>query len=181
MAQRITSQGRTVEIDASFRESLKQEEIKQSAGGSFQSYTLYLWLQTKESRAIVRLTDRLRKAVKDSEVREGFALISAMHITAAVYVNDYEAGIMQDMMGLLDHLAPFRSDYLHHRTGEDNADAHLKSLLLHHQVIVPITGGDLDLGPWQEVFYAEFDGQRRKRVLVKIVGLAQKDGDHPGG
>ncbi|MDI6773537.1 MAG: YjbQ family protein, partial [bacterium] len=96
MAQRITSHGRTVEIDASLRESLKQEEITQSAGGSFGSYTLYLWLQTKESRAIVRLTDRLRKAVRDSGVSDGFALISAMHITAAVYVNDYETGIMQD-------------------------------------------------------------------------------------
>ncbi len=171
MAQRITSDGRAVELDASLRESLKQEETAQHEGASLCSHTLYLWLHTRERRAIVRLTERLRKAVRDSGVRDGFALVSAMHITAGVYVNDYETGIMQDMMGLLDQIAPFRSGYIHHRTGEDNADAHLKSLLLHHQVIVPITGGDLDLGPWQEVFYAEFDGGRRKRVLVKILGL----------
>lgn len=172
MSKRITSDGRPVELDASLRESLKQEQTKQYEHGGLRSHTHYLWLQTKERRAIVHLTDRVRQAVRDSGVREGFVLISAMHISAAVYVNDYEPGIMQDMMAMLDQLAPFRRDYLHHRTGEDNADAHLKSLLLHHQVLVPVTDGDLDLGPWQQVFYAEFDGQRRKRVLIKVVGLA---------
>jgi secondary thiamine-phosphate synthase enzyme len=93
-----------------------------------------------------------------------------MHITAGIYVNDNERGIIKDLDNMLEQLAPFGPDYLHHRTGEDNGDAHLKSLLLHHQVILPVTEGKLDLGPWQEVFYAEFDGQRRKRVIVKIMG-----------
>jgi len=97
-------------------------------------------------------------------------LVSAMHITAAVYVNDAEDGLIQDIDEWLEHLAPARPDYRHHRTGEDNADAHLKNLLLHHQVILPVTDGKLDLGPWQQVYYAEFDGQRRKRVIVKVMG-----------
>jgi secondary thiamine-phosphate synthase enzyme len=172
MAQRITSDGRPVELDAAWKASVAQEEVRQAEGAGWRTVTLYLWLHTKERRAIVALTDRIRRAVRESGVREGFVLVSAMHISAAVYVNDYESGIMEDMMALLDRLAPYRRDYRHHRTGEDNADAHLKSLLLHHQVIVPVTAGDLDLGPWQQVFYAEFDGQRRKRVIVKVLGVA---------
>jgi secondary thiamine-phosphate synthase enzyme len=97
-------------------------------------------------------------------------LVSAMHITAGVFVNDDEPGLWQDIWEWLERLAPRREDYRHHRTGEDNGDAHLKSLLVHHQVIVPVTGGALDLGPWQAIFYAEFDGQRRKRVVVKAMG-----------
>ncbi|MEE9202757.1 MAG: secondary thiamine-phosphate synthase enzyme YjbQ, partial [Dehalococcoidia bacterium] len=97
-------------------------------------------------------------------------LVSAMHITAAVYVNDAEQGLIQDIEEWLEGLAPYRDDYRHHRTGESNGDAHLKSLLLHHQVVVPVTEGRLDLGPWQQVYYAEFDGRRRKRVVLKALG-----------
>jgi secondary thiamine-phosphate synthase enzyme len=97
-------------------------------------------------------------------------LVSAMHITAAVYVNDWEDGLIQDFEAWLERLAPARPDYRHHQTGEDNADAHLKRTIMGHQVLLPITGGKLDLGPWEQVFYAEFDGQRRKRVVVKVMG-----------
>jgi secondary thiamine-phosphate synthase enzyme len=172
MARRIISDGRPVELDAAWKANVVGEETRAAEGAGWRSATLYLWLRTKERRAIVALTDRIRRAVQESGVREGFVLVSAMHISAAVYVNDHEGGIMEDMMAMLDRLAPYRRDYRHHETGEDNADAHLKSLLLHHQVIVPVTGGDLDLGPWQQVFYAEFDGQRRKRVIVKVLGVA---------
>ena len=98
------------------------------------------------------------------------ALVSAMHITAGVYVNDHESGLIHDIDTWLEQLAPARPDYQHHQTGEDNADAHLKSMLVHHEVIVPITAGRLDLGTWQRIFYAEFDGQRDKRVIIKIIG-----------
>jgi secondary thiamine-phosphate synthase enzyme len=99
-------------------------------------------------------------------------LVSAMHITAAVYVNDWEKGLIADIQDWLEELAPERPDYRHHQTGEDNADAHLKRTVLGHQVILPITAGNLDLGPWEQVFYAEFDGQRKKRVVVKVMGEA---------
>lgn len=131
--------------------------------------TEYLWFETKQRRELVRLTDDVAALVKKSGIAEGMALVSAMHITAGVFVNDDESGLHQDIWKWLEHLAP-RADYRHHQTGEDNGDAHLKSMLVHHQVIVPITKGALDLGPWQQVFYAEFDGQRRKRVIVKVMG-----------
>lgn len=108
--------------------------------------------------------------MQKSGVREGLVLVSAMHITAGVYVNDNEPGLIEDIDKWLEELAPFRSDYRHHQTGEDNGDSHLKALLVHHQVILPVTNGRLDLGTWQRVFYAEFDGQREKRVLVKVFG-----------
>ena len=108
--------------------------------------------------------------VKKSAVQEGFVLVSAMHITAGVFVNDEEDGIKEDFLKWAEGLAPFRKDYQHHHTGESNADAHLKSILFGHQVTVPITKGKLDFGPWQQIFYAEFDGQRRKRVIVKVIG-----------
>ncbi|MBL9039514.1 MAG: YjbQ family protein [Archangium sp.] len=132
--------------------------------------TEYLWFQTKERRELVRLTDTVQALVTKSRIAEGMALVSAMHITAGVYVNDDEPGLFEDIWKWLDHLAPAKPEYRHHLTGEDNADAHLKSLLMHHQVIVPVTEGRLDLGTWQQIFYAEFDGQRRKRVIVKIMG-----------
>lgn len=97
-------------------------------------------------------------------------LVSAMHITASIYVNDAEDGLIQDIDEWLERLAPYRDDYRHHRTGEMNGDAHLKNLLLHHQAIVPITDGRLDLGPWQQIYYAEFDGQRKKRAIIKVMG-----------
>lgn len=131
--------------------------------------TEYLWFETPQRRELVRLTDTVTQLVKKSGVKEGMVLVSAMHITAGVFVNDNEEGLFEDIWKWLEHLAP-EADYQHHRTGEDNGDAHLKSLLVHHQVIVPITKGQLDLGTWQQIFYAEFDGQRRKRVIVKVMG-----------
>lgn len=133
------------------------------------SYTKYLWFNTPKRREIVPILRQVEEAVRESGVSEGFALVSAMHITAAVFVNDYEPGLWQDIMEWAEKLAP-QSNYLHHQTGEDNGDAHLKRLLLGHQVILPITSGKLDLGPWEQVFYAEFDGQRKKRVIIKIIG-----------
>ena len=134
------------------------------------SHTEYLWFDTEKRRQLVHITETVRNIVSESMVREGFVLISAMHITASVYVNDNEPGLFEDIWEWLEQLAPFKDDYKHHNTGEDNGDAHLKNLLMHHQVIVPITDGDLDLGPWQRIFYAEFDGKRRKRVVVKVMG-----------
>ncbi len=163
--------GLPVELDAALEENLVSEEERRFQEGPFKGYTLYLWIRTRQRRALIHLTDRIQAALRASGVREGFVLVTAMHISAAVYVNDHETGIMEDMMVLLDRLAPYRTDYRHHATGEDNADAHLKSLLLHHQVLLPVTDGRLDLGPWQRVFYAEFDGQRRKRVMIKVVGV----------
>ncbi len=132
--------------------------------------TEYLWFNTKKKREYRDITDEVEKVLKQSGINEGMALVSAMHITAGVYVNDAEPGIIQDMDTWLENLAPFKQNYLHHRTGETNGDAHLKSLLIHNQVIIPVTGGKLDFGPWQRIFYAEFDGQRKKRVIIKIMG-----------
>lgn len=132
--------------------------------------TDYLWFETKKRRELVRITDEVARFVERSGVREGLVLVSAMHITAGVFVNDDEPGLWEDIWRWLERLAPEDPGYLHHRTGEDNGDAHLKSLLVHHQVIVPVTKGKLDLGPWQQVFYAEFDGRRRKRLVLKAMG-----------
>lgn len=134
------------------------------------SLTEYLWFETKQRRELVRLTDTVQALVSKSQVQEGLCLVSAMHITAGVFVNDDESGLHHDIWEWLQKLAPHGPDYRHHGTGEDNGDAHLKSLLIHHEVTLPITKGKLDLGPWQQVFYAEFDGQRRKRLIVKIIG-----------
>ena len=134
------------------------------------SHTEYLWFHTKKRQEFIRITDEVRAVVERSGVREGMALVSAMHITAAVYVNDWEDGLIGDFQEWLEKLAPAGRPYRHHQTGEDNADAHLKRTLMGHQVVVPITDGSLDLGPWEQVFYAEFDGQRRKRVIVKVMG-----------
>jgi secondary thiamine-phosphate synthase enzyme len=147
-----------------------QASYKSEKRKTMKSYTEYVWFNTKNKREIVHITDTVREIVKKSGVQEGFVLVSAMHITAAVYVNDLEEGLFEDIWEWLEKLAPYRKDYKHHRTGEDNGDAHLKNLIMHHQVIVPITKGDLDIGPWQRVFYAEFDGQRRKRMVVKVIG-----------
>jgi secondary thiamine-phosphate synthase enzyme len=132
--------------------------------------TEYLWFETKQRRELVNITDRVSTIVENSGIAEGMVLVSAMHITAGVFVNDHEPGLWEDIWDWLQTLAPAGPDYRHHRTGEDNGDAHLKSILVHHQVIVPITKGKLDLGPWQQIFYAEFDGQRRKRLVVKAMG-----------
>ena len=132
--------------------------------------TEYLTFNTKKKRQYINITDKVEKVVANSGIREGMVLVSAMHITAAVYVNDAESGLIADIDEWLEGLAPFRDDYRHHRTGETNGDAHLKNLLVHHEVIVPITGGALDLGPWQQVYYAEFDGRRPKRLIIKAMG-----------
>ena len=134
------------------------------------SLTEYLWFNTENHREFINITDKVKDLVRRSSIKEGFALVSAMHITAGVYVNDAEAGLIADIEEWLEKLAPYRPDYRHHLTGETNGDAHLKSLLIHHEVIVPITEGKLDLGPWQQIYYAEFDGQRRKRVILKALG-----------
>jgi secondary thiamine-phosphate synthase enzyme len=132
--------------------------------------TEYIWIHTKKLREFVNMTDRVESFVIKSGIKEGFVLVSAMHITAGVYVNDAEYGLIADIEEWLEKLAPYREDYRHHRTGETNGDAHLKSLLIHHEVTVPITDGKLDLGPWQQIYYAEFDGRRDKRIILKAMG-----------
>ena len=133
------------------------------------SFTEYLWFNTPKRKELANLTGKIQELVSKSKIQEGFCLVSAMHITAGIWVNDEESGLKQDLMEFLERLAPV-ADYRHHQTGEDNGDAHLKRTLVGHQTILPVTGGKLDLGPWEQVFYAEFDGQRRKRVVVKIIG-----------
>ncbi len=133
-------------------------------------HTDYLWFHTTRRQEFVRITDEVARVVAASGVTEGLVLVSAMHITAGVYVNDWEDGLIEDFQEWLEKLAPAGLPYHHHQTGEDNADAHLKRTLMGHQVTLPITAGKLDLGPWEQVFYAEFDGQRRKRVVVKVMG-----------
>ncbi|MCZ2153657.1 MAG: secondary thiamine-phosphate synthase enzyme YjbQ [Bryobacterales bacterium] len=133
-------------------------------------HTEYLTFNTRTKREYINITGEVQSALAKSGIREGMILVSAMHITAGVYVNDAEDGLIADIDEWLEKLAPFRRDYRHHRTGETNGDAHLKSLITHHQVIVPVTDGRLDFGPWQQVYYAEFDGQRPKRVLIKVMG-----------
>ena len=150
------------------------------------SHTVYKTFHTNRRREFVRITEDVQEAVDESRVREGMVLVSAMHITAGVWVNDDESGIHEDTLEWLDKLAPPSwkepenevarqllpdgGDYRHHRGGEDNGDAHLKNLLVHHQVVLPITDGRLDLGPWQQVFYCEFDGGRSKRLVMKVLG-----------
>ncbi len=133
-------------------------------------HTEYLWFNTQNQREYINITQKVSEILKQSGIREGMVLVSAMHITAGVYVNDAESGIIADIDEWLEKLAPFDINYKHHRTGETNGDAHLKSLLIGHEVMVPVTEGRLDLGPWQQVYYAEFDGQRRKRMIIKVMG-----------
>ncbi len=133
------------------------------------SLTRYKTFNTTKTREYIRITDWVRDAVHESGISEGMVLVSAMHITAGVYVNDAESGLIADIDEWLDRLAP-PANYRHHRTGETNGDAHLKNLLIGHEVILPVTNGDLDLGPWQQVYYAEFDGKRPKRIILKVMG-----------
>jgi len=134
------------------------------------SSTEYLWFNTKKRRELVNITPEIAGFVRKSGIQEGFCLVSAMHITSAIWVNDEESGLKEDLLEWLEGLAPFKPEWRHHQTGEDNADAHLKRTLVHHQAMLPVTKGKLDLGPWEQVFYAEFDGQRKKRVVLKILG-----------
>jgi len=134
-------------------------------------HTDYLWFNTRKRQEFIRITDDVAAIVKAGGVSDGTVLVSAMHITSGVYVNDWEEGLINDFQVWLEKLAPSGLDYQHHRTGEDNADAHLKRTIMGHQVMVPITAGQLDLGPWEQIFYAEFDGRRKKRVVVKAMGI----------
>jgi thiamine phosphate synthase YjbQ (UPF0047 family) len=150
------------------------------------AHTVRRTFNTHRRREFIRLTDDVQSAVDEAGIREGLALVSAMHITAGVWINDDEPGILEDTLEWLDKLAPpswcepanevaaalgpDRGDFRHHRGGEENGDAHWKNLLVHHQVIVPVTDGRLDLGPWQQIFYCEFDGGRPKRLVIKLLG-----------
>lgn len=135
--------------------------------------TKYLWFNTSKRQEFIRITDEVASFVDGSKIVEGIVLISAMHITAGVYVNDNENGLIADIQEWLEKLAPANINYKHHQTGEDNGDAHLKRMLINHQVTVPISNGKLDLGPWEQIFYAEFDGQRKKRLILKALGIGR--------
>jgi len=139
-------------------------------GAKMKFKTDYLTMNTRSHREYVNITDEVERVVAEADVADGMVLVSAMHITAGVFVNDAESGLLADIDDWLEQLAPYRDDYRHHRTGETNGDSHLKNLLIHHEVILPITAGRLDLGPWQQVYYAEFDGQRPKRLIIKAMG-----------
>lgn len=134
-------------------------------------HTKYLRFNTKNRYDIINITDQVEDAIAESKVKEGLCLINAMHITASVFINDNESGLHQDFLAWVEKLAPYGKDkYKHNLTGEDNGDAHLKRTIMGREVVCAITGGKLDFGPWEQVFYGEFDGQRKKRVLVKIIG-----------
>jgi secondary thiamine-phosphate synthase enzyme len=137
------------------------------------AFTEHYTITTKKRYEILDITDRVEELRKKAGLADGFILVSTMHITASVFINDHESGLWQDIMTWLEDLAPRKPDYKHHLTGEDNADAHLKRMLLGHQVIVPVTGGRLDLGTWERIHYGEFDGQRPKRILLKAVGVGE--------
>lgn len=137
---------------------------------TMKTFTHALVMHTQEEKEFVNITLQVQQAVATSGIREGICLVNSMHITASVFINDEESGLKQDFMAWLEKLAPDKPDYLHHQTGEDNADAHLKRTLMGREVVVAVTSGKLDLGPWEQLFYGEFDGKRDKRVLVKIIG-----------
>jgi secondary thiamine-phosphate synthase enzyme len=158
---------------SNFRDPGYQATNNSATGGiiaTMKFHTEYLTFRTEKHREYVNITPQVESALAKSGIREGMILVSAMHITAGVWVNDAEDGLIADIDEWLEKLAPFRQDYRHHRTGETNGDSHLKNLLVHHQVIVPVTAKKLDFGPWQQIYYAEFDGQRAKRVIIKVMG-----------
>lgn len=135
------------------------------------SHTEYLVFNTEKRYEIINITPQVEKALDKSGIKEGLCLVNAMHITASVFINDDEEGLHQDFLDWVEKLAPYGVErYRHNRTGEDNGDAHLKRTIMGREVIVAVTKGKLDFGPWERIFYGEFDGQRRKRVLVKIIG-----------
>ena len=135
------------------------------------SYTQYLWFNTKNRQEFINITSQVDEAVKKSGIKEGMCLVNAMHITASVFINDNEGGLHQDFLAWVERLAPYGKDkYQHNLTGEDNGDAHLKRTIMGREVVVAITEGSLDFGPWEQIFYGEFDGQRKKRVLIKVIG-----------
>jgi len=134
------------------------------------STTEHLWFNTTKRREYINMTGKVEDVVAKSGIKEGLVLVNAMHITAAVYINDAESGLIQDFDEWLEKLAPYGANYHHHGTGEDNGDAHLKRTIMGRQVVVAVTKGKLDFGPWEQIYYAEFDGRRKKRVLVKVIG-----------
>lgn len=134
------------------------------------SFRKELWFATKKRYELVHITPMVREALRESGIKEGLCLVNAMHITASVFINDNEGGLHQDYLEWLEKLAPYSRDGYRHNVGEDNGDAHLKRQIMGREVVVAVTGGELDFGPWEEIFYGEFDGKRRKRVLVKIIG-----------
>jgi secondary thiamine-phosphate synthase enzyme len=134
-------------------------------------HTEHLVVRIPERYALVNITDQVQSALTRSQVEDGLCFVSAMHITAGVYVNDAEAGLLQDIAQWIENPAPYGLNYRHHQTGEDNGDAHLKSYLTNHALTAPVTKDKLDFGTWQQIFYAEFDGQREKRILVKVQGI----------
>lgn len=150
---------------------LRHEVTDHVERGEHVHHTEYLWLRVPSRYALLNITEKIEEALGRSGVQDGFCFVSAMHITAGVYVNDAESGLLADIAEWIENLAPFGEPYKHHGTGEDNGDAHLKSYLTNHALTAPVTKGRLDFGTWQQVFYAEFDGRREKRVLVKITGL----------
>ncbi len=135
------------------------------------AYTEYMTLRTKQKVEILDITDTVERVRAAANLRDGYVLVSTMHITSSIFVNDHEPGLWSDILAWVEKLAPAGLDYRHHQTGEDNGDAHLKRMLLGHQVLVPVTNGALDLGPWERVHYGEFDGQRPKRILFKALGI----------
>ncbi len=151
-------------------EPVPEQESGLNEETTMRSYREELSFETETRRAYINITTKVEAAVKKSGIKEGLALVNAMHITASVYINDDESGLIQDFDEFLEGLAPFGRDYRHHRTGEDNGDAHLKRQVMGREVLVAITRGKLDFGPWEQIFYGEFDGRRRKRVLIKIIG-----------
>jgi len=132
--------------------------------------TQYLTIQTEKEKQIINITNKVQEAINKSEIQEGICLINSMHITSSVFINDEEPGLKQDFMTWLEELAPEKPNYLHHNTGETNADAHLKRTIMGREVVIAITNGKLDFGPWEQIFYGEFDGQRPKKILIKIIG-----------
>ena len=137
------------------------------------THTTYIIINTENEKAIVNITDRVQEEIEKSGVREGIVLVNSMHITSSVFINDEESGLKKDFMTWLEKLAPEKKTaegYLHHQTGEVNADAHLKRTIMGREVVVAITNGDLDFGPWEQIFYGEFDGKRDKRILIKVIG-----------
>ncbi|NQU18275.1 MAG: YjbQ family protein [Candidatus Saganbacteria bacterium] len=134
------------------------------------THTDYLFITTKQQKEIINITSEVEAVVNKSGVKEGMVLVSAMHITASVFINDEEPGLKEDFLKWLEELAPVNPSYKHHQTGEDNADAHLKRTIMGREVVVAITKSQLDFGPWEQIFYGEFDGQRKKRIVVKVMG-----------
>ena len=133
------------------------------------THTQYITITTQKEKEIINITNKVQEAIDESHIKEGICLINSMHITSSIFINDEESGLKQDFLKWLEDLAP-KGDYLHHYTGEINADAHLKRTIMGREVVAAVTNGNLDFGPWEQIFYGEFDSKRRKRVLVKIIG-----------